>query len=271
MIEQLFSKPILLNMMTLTEIRNFYPALLHNRGEFLLREYLQHKILELIFQSEYATKFSFLGDTCLRIVHNNQRFSEDLDFDNFDLSASDFDEVTIIIRNGLELEGFNVEIRNVLKGAFHCYIRFPGLLYETGLSGHREAKILINLDTEPQHFDFEPEQFFLNKFDVFMRIKTTPSDILLSQKVLAITQRKRPKGRDFFDLVFLMGRTKPNYSFLDFRLNIKTAEELRQHLLKACEQFDFKALAEDVKPFLFIPNDINRVMAFEKYIKNAPF
>ena len=69
-------------MLSLSEIQTYYPAHLQHRGEFLLREYLQYKILELLFESNYALKFSFLGGTCLRIIHNNNRFSEDLDFDN---------------------------------------------------------------------------------------------------------------------------------------------------------------------------------------------
>lgn len=256
-------------MMTLKEIRSFYPPLLHNRGAFLLREYLQYKILELIFQSDYAAKFSFLGGTCLRIVHNTQRFSEDLDFDNFDLSEEDFEIVSNIIKNGLELHGFEVEIRNVIRGAFHCYIRFPGLLFQAGLSGHREAKILINLDTEPQHFDFKPEVHFLNKFDVFTDIYTTPIDILLSQKITAITGRKRPKGRDFYDVVFLTGRTKPNYDFLNKRFGITNSEELRSHLFKVCESFNFEQLSKDVEPFLFNSKDKQRILLFSKYIQSA--
>ena len=256
-------------MMPLAEIRSFYPENLHARSEFLLREYLQYKILELLFQSNYASKFAFLGGTCLRIVHNNQRFSEDLDFDNFDLKEADFEAVSEIIRLGLEKQGFKVEIRNVLRGAYHCYIRFPGLLHETGLSGHREARILINLDTEPQNFAFEPQAFFLNKFDVFTSIRTTPPDLLLSQKICAMTQRRQPKGRDFFDAVFLLGRIKPHYGFLHQQLGISSAEALRTHLLNICEKHDFPALAADVQPFLFQPEEVRRVLMFPEYARNA--
>jgi predicted nucleotidyltransferase component of viral defense system len=256
-------------MMSISEIRSFYPSSLHGRGEFLLREYLQYKILEILFSGSYADKFAFLGDTCLRIVHDTQRFSEDLDFDNFNLSASDFAQVSEAIRKGLEAQGYTVEIRNVIGGAFHCYIRFPGLLFDAGLSGHKEAKILINLDTEPQGFAFEPQQHFLNKFDVFSAIRTTPIDLLLSQKFLAMTQRRRPKGRDFFDAVFLLGRTRPNYDFLRFRLDIATPERLREHLVALCQQFDFEALANDVQPFLFNPADVRRVLSFPAYIRTV--
>jgi predicted nucleotidyltransferase component of viral defense system len=256
-------------MMSIHEIRSFYPEFLHGRGEFLLREYLQYKILEIIFSSRYANQFSFLGGTCLRIVHGSQRFSEDLDFDNFDLSESDFKLMSEEIRASLEAQGFMVEIRPVIAGAFHCYIRFPELLYKTGLSGHKEAKILINLDTEPQGFEFVPEQQFLNKFDVFTSIRTTPIDMLLSQKFLAMTQRRRPKGRDFYDAVFLLARTKPNYSFLENRLDISTPEALRAHLKILCERMDFKALAADVQAFLFNPTDARMVLEFPRYLETA--
>lgn len=256
-------------MMSLAEIRQSYPAELHSKSEFLLREYLQCKILELLFESRFASKFAFLGGTCLRIVHNNQRFSEDLDFDNFNLSESDFEAVSEVILTGLERQGYRAEIRNVFRGAFHCYIRFPRLLFETGLSGHQEARILINLDTEPQGFPFEPNLFYLNRFDVFTGIRTTPLDLLLSQKILAITHRRQPKGRDFFDAVFLLGKTQSNYPFLQARLQISTADELKAHLLAVCEKLDFQALATDVQPFLFNPADVRRVLAFPQIIRAA--
>ncbi len=158
-------------------------------------------------------------------------------------------------------------MHNVFRGAYHCYIRFPGILFETGLSGHREAKILINLDTEPQGFSFEPESFFLNRFDVFTNIRTTSPDLLLSQKVVAITHRRRPKGRDFFDVVFLLGKTKPNYGFLKLKLSLSNPAELKQHLLEVCEKLDFQELAIDVKPFLFEDKDAKRVLLFPEFIK----
>ena len=72
-------------------------------------------------------------------------------------------------------------MKTVYKGAYHCYIRFPKLLYQEGLTGHLEEKIVLQLDTEPQHFNFKPEKYILNRFDVFTQIFITPLDILLSQ------------------------------------------------------------------------------------------
>ena len=67
-------------MLTLSEIEKVYPESLRGFKRFILREYLQHKLLQILFDSEYANELCFLGGTCLRIVHGNTRFSEDLDF-----------------------------------------------------------------------------------------------------------------------------------------------------------------------------------------------
>jgi predicted nucleotidyltransferase component of viral defense system len=74
-------------MLSLDQIKEYYPENLKGFERFMLREYLQYKILEVLFDSKYANKFVFIGGTALRIVHNNERFSEDLDFDNFDVSS----------------------------------------------------------------------------------------------------------------------------------------------------------------------------------------
>ncbi len=178
-------------MLNLEQIKQYYPDSLKGFERFMLREYLQYKILEILFENKYANQFSFIGGTALRIVHDNNRFSEDLDFDNFNISNDVFSEITESIKYGLQLEGYQVDFRNVKRGAYHCYIRFPKILYNYKLSGHEEEKILIRLDTEAQHFDFQPESYLLNKFDVFTEIKVTPTDILLAQKFLTILERKQ--------------------------------------------------------------------------------
>jgi predicted nucleotidyltransferase component of viral defense system len=223
-----------------------------------------------MFGSDFGEKFSFLGGTCLRIVHDNTRFSEDLDFDNFNLSAEDFDQCAIVIQKGLQREGFEVEMRNINAGAYHCYLRFPNLLFEQGLSGHRQEKILISLDTEPQGFDFKPDVYFLQKFGIVSSIYTTPPDLLLSQKFNAICNRKRAKGRDFFDVVFLLGMGyKPNYAYLEAKLNLQTSTALREQILEVCNHLDFKALALDVQPFLFDSREDRKVQEFIAFFRQA--
>lgn len=257
-------------MLSLQEIEKQYPENLRYFKRFILREYLQYKILEIIFDSSYSDKLCFLGGTCLRLVHQQQRFSEDLDFDNFDLSETEFNEIVVHIEKELSKEGYEIEFKNVFKGAFHCYIRFPKLLFNEGLSGHLEEKILIQLDTESQQFDFKPEKFILNKFDVFTVINTTPLDILLAQKFYAVINRKRNKGRDFYDIVFLLGKNVlPNYDYLKFKLNINTEKQLKTKILNTCNQINMQEMADDVAPFLFNTKDVKQVLYFEEYINQV--
>jgi predicted nucleotidyltransferase component of viral defense system len=257
-------------MLPLSEIEKQYPPALQAYKRFMLREYLQYKILQIVYDSSVGSKLAFIGGTCLRIVHGNTRFSEDIDFDNLNLNENTFEKVAEIIKKELSKEGYEVEIKTVYKGAFHCYVRFPGLLYKEGLSGFTEEKILIQLDTEPQHFSFQPERFLLNRFDVFTEIFTTPKDILLAQKFFTILNRKRNKGRDFFDTVFLLATIdKPNYDFLSMKAGISNAKELKERILARCEELDMKAMADDVRPFLFNPADAKKVSLFPDYLKQV--
>src|SRR5512139_157522 len=184
-------------MLDLQQIKNEYSEPLQKYERAIVREYLQYKILQAIFESKQASMLSFLGDTALRIVHGNSRFSEDIDLDNFGLSWQAFGELIQKVKLFLDLEGFLVETSMAAKDAFHCDLRFPELLYHQGLSPHQQEKILIQLDTAAQGYTYTPEIKILNKFDVFTEIRVTPLDVMLSQKVFTAVDRKRPKRRDF--------------------------------------------------------------------------
>lgn len=252
-------------MLSLKEIQKFYPESLHQYGEFLIREYLQYKLLEIVYESEYATSLIFLGGTCLRLIHGNQRFSAGLDFDNRGLGKKEFSEISGLIKKGLELEGYETEIRIVQKDAFHCYVRFPGILFKEGLSGYKEQKILIQLDTEPQDYHYTPEKTVINKFDVFTEIINTPLSLLLAQKFYAVLNRKRNKGRDFYDIAFLLSmRIEPAWSYLDQKISISNKEDLKNSILAHCEKIDMDEMARDAAPFLIQAKDAKKIVLFSE-------
>jgi len=254
-------------MLDIDQIESFYPVQLRIFKKNLLREYLQYKILEIIFDSNFGEKLSFMGGTTIRIVHGNDRFSEDLDFDNFGLAKEDFKKVTGLVKKKLELEGYIVEIRNVFKGAYRCYLKIPEILYKNELSNYREEKMSIRLDTESQGFTYSPEKVIINKFEVFSRINITPIDILLAQKIYAIFNRRRAMGRDFYDAIFLFGKTNPNLDYLKLKIKIDGMDDLKNKLMARCKKLDFKQLAKDVEPFLINPRNSKKVLYFYDYIK----
>ena len=211
---------------------------------------------------------AFLGGTALRIVHGSTRFSEDLDFDNFDLSDAEFIELGEIIKHDLEAEGLEVAISTKTKNAYRIKIRISQLLFNEGLASMPEQKILIQVDTVPQNFKYTPDRFILNKFEIFANIATVPKDLLLAQKLYACVNRNRIMGRDFFDVVFLYGiGAKPNFEYLQKNLDIKNAKELKEYLLAKTASFNFKALSKDVTPFLFNQKDRNKVELFPDFMK----
>jgi hypothetical protein len=256
-------------MLTLKEIEKQYPDNLKPHKRNILREYLQYKVLEIIFNTQYADKLSFLGGTALRIVYGNTRFSEDLDFDNFGLTEDEFNNLTEEVKRGMLKLGFETEIRNVFKGAFRCYLKIPGVLLDNELAVMPDEKMMIQLDTAPHGFSYEPDKKILNKFDVFTQISSTPLDILLSQKIYTIFNRKRAKGRDFYDTVFLMGLTGPNYGYLKLKMGIDNWSEIKEKLLKEAEKLDLTELARDVEKFLFSPSDSKKITLFREYIKQT--
>ncbi len=252
-------------MLDFQQIKDQYPESLQRFERAILREYLQYKVLQAIFDSRYADKLVFLGGTALRMVYGNNRFSEDIDLDNFGLSWKEFEAVIQKVKRFMELEGFEVEIRNVAKGAYRCYLRFPALLYEQGLSPFQEEKILIQVDTVSQGFLYQPETILINKFDVFTEIRVTPLSILLSQKIYTAVNRTRAKGRDFYDITYLSGRTKPDMGFLNQKMGIKTLVDLKTEISARIAALDFKEIAEDVSPFLINQADIQRVEKFREF------
>ena len=255
-------------MINIKNILEEYPKPQQAFKRRILREYFQYKILDLIYRSKYSDRFIFLGGTALKIVYGNPRFSEDLDFDNSGISQDEFDDLTNSIKKGLEAEGYKIEVRNVFKRASRCYLKILGVLYELKLTEHKDEKILIQLDTVFQQPDYVAKDYLLQKFDVFRWIKVAPMDIILSKKIVTVAGRKRAKGRDFFDIVFLFSKTKPNYKYLDTELGIKNKEQLKKKLRKITRNLDFRALAQDVEPFLFDPSQKDRVLYFKKFLEN---
>jgi len=257
-------------MISLAQILEEYPKHLHLHRESILKEYLQYKILQSIFDSKFEKKLAFLGGTALRIIHNSTRFSEDLDFDNFDLNEAEFIELGEIIKKDLEEEGLEVEINTKTKNAYRIKIRIPQLLFNEGLASLPEQKILIQVDTVPQNFEYTPDRFILNKFEVFANIATAPKNLLLAQKLYACVNRKRIMGRDFFDVIFLYGiGAKPNFKYLKKNLNVNNEKDLKKYLLEKTKDLNFKELSKDVTPFIFHQKDRNKVELFPDFIKQS--
>ena len=258
-------------VLTLEQIQEYFPEhVLKRNPRSIFVEYLQYELLDSLFKLKEAISFSFIGGTAIRMLQQSPRFSEDLDFDNFGLTFVQFEEVLGKACRDMKSKGFLVEYRTVKRGAYHCYIRFPEILYKSGISSHVSEKILIRIDTEPKERFYKPQMYLMNKFTLYRQIPTAPIAILLSQKMMTVLQRKREKGRDLFDVSILMGVAKPDFDYMARYLNLGK-EEIIDQFTSRVEGLNLKFLAKDVEPFLFSPEQKERVLTFREYWRRHTF
>nr|HPI52929.1 nucleotidyl transferase AbiEii/AbiGii toxin family protein [Smithellaceae bacterium] len=104
---------------------------------------------------------------------------------------------------------------------------------------------------------------------IFTQIFVTPPDILLSQKICALLSRKRAKGRDFYDVIFLLQKTKPDYEYLKQKVGPADAGALKNKMLEYVKTLNLKDLAKDVEPFLFQPSDSKKIVLFSEYLQQV--
>lgn len=255
-------------MLTLEQLKQYYPATSGNDLPLkrILIEYLQYELLSSIFAQPASKEISFMGGTAVRICYNNNRFSEDLDFDNFGLSFAEFQQLLDRVIADMKNKGFAVEFRFVEKGAYHCYVKFPDILSEYDLAVAKQEKILIRIDTVRKEKIFQPQINIINKLDLYFDILVNPADIILTQKLIAILQRKRAKGRDFHDVSFLYGFTEPNQNYITDFLNTSPAK-FAEELIDKCRKMDYLQLTRDVEPLLINPEQKARVTNFLPFIE----
>ena len=253
-------------MINLENIKLFYSEKEKIFEQFILKEYLQYQILHIIFGSSFWSKLSFLWGTAIRLIYNSNRFSEDLDFDNFWLQEKDFESLSLHITKELERLWYEVEIRNVYKWAYRCYIKLPYILKELWFSNLDDEKILIQIDTVKQDYIYVSDKKLLDKFDIYAFINVCPIDIILSKKIHALLERKRTKWRDVFDIVFLYKFTQPNFDYLYAKIWIKNNKQLKTKLINFLKDIELKNLSNDVKPFLINQDEILRISGFRDFV-----
>jgi predicted nucleotidyltransferase component of viral defense system len=233
----------------------------------MLKEYIQLMILNYLSNTSYIRKIVFIGGTNLRLMKGIDRFSEDLDFDCKQMSEQNFAEMTDEVLLFLQHAGWKVETRDKAAGklsAFRRNIYFPELLFELGLSGYREERFLIKIESQDQKVDYAPVMANVRGCGFFFPFPVPPDDILCAMKISALLARQ--KGRDFYDAMFLLAQTTPNYDYLTQKWNIHRWEELKEAFLKTLEKTDLKKKSQDFEHLLFQSNSNNKILLFKEFI-----
>jgi predicted nucleotidyltransferase component of viral defense system len=259
-------------MIRIDDLKNYYPPMVRDNpmlNRYILKEYLQLLILDYLSATAWIRKITLIGGTCLRLLKGIDRFSEDLDFDCKDLSKEEFLMMTDDILQLLRRNGFNVEPRdkeNSRLKAFRRNIHFPGLLFDLGLTGHREERFLIKVESEDQNFTYSPVLANIRSAGFFFPFPVPPDPILCAMKVSAMLDRQ--KGRDFYDVMFLLGQTAPDYSFLASKHSIEGPGDLMEVVGKTLETVDLKKKSMDFKHLLFNQDNNLRILRALEFFRD---
>lgn len=239
-----------------------------------LKEIIQEIALEGLARAKFFEKAAFYGGTCLRIVHQLNRFSEDLDFSLLDPDPSfKLEPYLNAIEVHLQSYGFDVEvIKKEKKEATSIASAFVKAntkenLIRVGFSSkerarlHVEEKLQIKLevDIDPP-LGFETEMVEMHLPTLYYMRSYTLADLFAGKMsaLLARSWKGRVKGRDWYDLVWYVAKKVPLHldhleqrlrqiGLVDQKLSLQLFSKLYQERV---ENLDVEAAKKDVIPFI---------------------
>lgn len=258
-------------MMTMDSIRGFFPDDMRGPqfSKHLLKEYVECLALEWIARSAWAGRLVFIGGTNLRLTKDIDRFSEDLDFDCKGMTFDDFRGFTdglvaYLANNGLPAMAKEKESDRLT--AYRRSILFPGLLNNLGLSAFREERFLMKIEAQDQGVAYARQTATVSRCGFFFPVSVPPEEILCAMKLSALLTRA--KGRDFYDAMFLLQRTKPDFGFLSVsHPGIHDIGSLKAALLEKTSSVNLELKRRDVEHLLFRHEKADMILSFPRFVE----
>ena len=229
----------------------------------------QQIILAGLYNGGFFDVAAFYGGTCLRIFHNLQRFSEDMDFsllapnDEFD-----FTQYFQPIVDEFAMVGREVEIKKKDKKSFakveSAFLKDNTDVYDVTFQTEKSVKIKIEVDTQPP-LKFNTEQKLLLLPRSFMVRCFTLSD-LFAGKMHALVYRawkNRVKGRDWYDFEWYVRHGIPldfthlHERTLQFNQEDISEESFLEKLKERLSTADLNQVKSDVLPFVRNPKELD--------------
>jgi hypothetical protein len=237
------------------------------QGRNLAREYLQARILASLQRAGAMIPLAFHGGTALRFLYAHGRYSEDLDFalegarQSGEQVRYDFRGYLRAIRAELAPEGYAVELKvSDQKTVLSAFVKFPGLLYDLGLSAQRNEVLAVKLEVDTNPPAGAGLATTVVRRFVVLQLQHHDKASLLSGKLHAILQRSYTKGRDIYDLLWYLSDPawpRPNLVLLnnalaqtDWQGGALTEANWRERVRERLRRLDWNGLQADVRPFI---------------------
>jgi len=224
------------------------------------REFLQVLALKILFDRGHFEHIAFTGGTALRVLYGMRRFSEDMDFSLVKADGYGFGAVASDLEREFNRNNIKAQVNKLTeKSAVHsCFIKFPDLIGNLAIAGYAKPHLMIKIE-----IDSNPpvggRTVVVPVTEGFVAaVKTFDLPSLFATKLHACFFRKYVKGRDYYDLVWYLGKKViPNFPLLNNAI-LQTQKydpgigesNYRELLAEKTEKADFGLIREDVERFL---------------------
>jgi predicted nucleotidyltransferase component of viral defense system len=234
----------------------------------ILREYLQSRAIEIIYQQKKSADMVFVGGTALRLLRGLDRFSEDLDFDL--TGKLDFEKADLIVKSiSTRFLKENIAVSlylNKKPKRIYYELRFPDLLYDLKLSKNKQEKLMIKIDIEKFWLGHHKETILFNRYGALANVVTSSLDNVLVQKMVAYKDRGQTMARDIYDIIWLVG-----YGACidkDFIKKNKITPSLKNQILNKYEREkkSIKIFKNRLKPFLIYEDNVKKLDYFQSVV-----
>ena len=236
-----------------------------------VNEVMQQIALAGLARGGFFQKAAFYGGTCLRLLHDMRRFSEDMDFS---LLAPDpafrFEDYFSAVVEEFKLAGKDVEIKMKHKGQPSAieseFLKESSDVFDIGFTTEKRQKVKIEVDIDPPP-KFTTEMRVLNEpRSCIIRAYTLPD--LFAGKVSAALFRKwkhRVKGRDWYDVVWYIAKHVPlDLAHLVERAkesapdaDVSTPEKVLAAFDARIDAIDFENARADVEPYVMDKSELD--------------
>ncbi|NQT67061.1 MAG: nucleotidyl transferase AbiEii/AbiGii toxin family protein [Actinobacteria bacterium] len=204
---------------------------------------------------------AFVGGTALRFLFFLPRYSEDMDFSVLPSKEINFKDLLHRLKINFEAENYKIIIKKgKQKTVMGAFIRFNALLYELGLSPHKDEVLSVKLEIDTNPPEGAVTAVTLIRRYVTVNILHYDKASLFAGKINAILTRKYTKGRDLFDLVWTLADSSwslPNFILLNNALyqtkwaGLKiNSGNWKSILAEHIKNINWERVVEDVSPFL---------------------
>ena len=172
--------------------------------------------------------------------------------------------IAYLMRNGLNVVAKEKESSRLT--AMRRSILFPGLLHKLGLSAFKDERFMMKIEAQDQGREYKRVSADIRRCGFFFPVTVPNEATLCAMKLSALLTRG--KGRDFYDAIFLLQRTEPDYLFLSaVHPEVTDLKPLKAALKAKAQSVNLELKRRDVEHLLFHRERAELVTRFPAFVE----